>query len=108
MPSPNPQPVESSALPRLAFFGAGSEPPGSALVAALNGAGFRDIRGGGEFIFVLSITPPGGSEQQISPPGRDTKREFDVTSVITLIGGTIKGLGGGGADPKGAKSKNFD
>ena len=80
-------------LPELAFFAQGQGPPGDQLREALAEAGFEDVLGGGDKIFVLSVTPPGGAKEQISPPGNDPKREFDVASVITLLGGTIKKQG---------------
>jgi hypothetical protein len=91
MPTPSASRESSSAfLPPIAFFEAGAGPMGEPLRSALRAAGFQSITGNFEKISTLFITPPGSPREQISPPGNDPRRPFDIASEITLLGGTIK------------------
>jgi hypothetical protein len=94
------EPRASAFLPPIALFQKDKKPAIDALIAALKLAGFIDVRQAGDLFDGLSITPPGEPERVISPPGTDPERDFDVASVIMLIGGTIKGYGPAGRDAR--------
>ena len=87
--SSKPQPEATTAyLPSSAYFNTGGGPACDALRRALTSAGFTTVTGPtdgtkcGEFW----ITPPGGARTELSPPGTAPRQQYDIESVIQLVG----------------------
>lgn len=80
----------SAYLPNSAYFASGAGLPCNLIASDLATAGFTQVAGGGtsEKASAFLITPPGGAQIQISPPGTGTRRTYDLMSQIQLVAGT--------------------
>jgi hypothetical protein len=86
MPPPN----DHAFLPNSAYFDSGNGPDCDALRTALTDCGFLRVVGPRDPApcSAFLITPPGGRETQLSPPGTAARQEYDLTSLITIMTAT--------------------